>query len=286
MNIVNEIIENSNPVEERQAIDRLSFKKDYLDTGKPLVIRGYARPWPAHKKWSLEYFATLDSDSSVNVLKGEYIQGNQKFQSGEFRSFIQALQNEDPGPKTSYLAALNIFNYFPELQHDTDFSLYSSFTSYDLKLAWIGPKGTISGFHADGVNNMYAQIEGKKRFIIASRDYDKRMYPSKKYIAGAIGSKVDINHFDPHKFPRFKEVEFLHVVLEPGDVLFLPKKWWHYVESLDTSISINNFGYSNLEKYTVALPEHIKDYFHRKGWYKPNNCLCHKIVNGKRVLHD
>lgn len=30
-----------------------------------------------------------------------------------------------------------------------------------------------------------------------------------------------------------------NVVLEAGDVLYLPHGWWHYVENLETAISIN-----------------------------------------------
>ena len=286
MNIVDEIIRDSSPVEEVSLIDKKDFKSRFLDGQKPLVIRGFANDWKALKKWNLDYFATLESQSTVNVLNGEYIQGTQKFKSGDFQAFISHLQKEENGEGKTYLAAMNIFNYFPELKEDTDFSLYSSYTSYDLKLAWIGPKGTISGLHADNVNNMYAQIKGRKLFIIAPPRFNKSLYPSKKYIPGAIGSQVDLNNYTPNKFPAVREVAFNHVILGPGDILFLPKKWWHYVESLDTSISINNFGYSKTEKYSIALVEHIKDYLHRKGWFKPNNCLCHQIVDGKRVLHD
>lgn len=30
-----------------------------------------------------------------------------------------------------------------------------------------------------------------------------------------------------------------YIVLEKGDVLFVPKGWWHYVESLDLTVSVN-----------------------------------------------
>lgn len=33
------------------------------------------------------------------------------------------------------------------------------------------------------------------------------------------------------------------IILEPGDVLFVPNGWWHYVESLDNiTVSVNIWG--------------------------------------------
>ena len=72
------------------------------------------------------------------------------------------------------------------------------------------------------------------------------------------------------QFPKFKDVEFLSVTLKPGDVLHVPSKWWHYVQSLDTSISISNFGYSKLEMFTIR----VIDFLHRRGYYKTKNCFC------------
>lgn len=46
----------------------------------------------------------------------------------------------------------------------------------------------------------------------------------------------------------------LKVILEPGDVLFVPKKWWHYVESLETSISINTW----IELVCTSISQYIQ----------------------------
>jgi oxalate decarboxylase/phosphoglucose isomerase-like protein (cupin superfamily) len=31
------------------------------------------------------------------------------------------------------------------------------------------------------------------------------------------------------------------VTLKPGDVLFVPRHWWHYVENVGTAVSINSW---------------------------------------------
>ena len=43
--------------------------------------------------------------------------------------------------------------------------------------------------------------------------------------------KVDFENPDLDKFPRFSEIEGLEVAMEPGEVLYIPNYWWHYIES-------------------------------------------------------
>lgn len=47
------------------------------------------------------------------------------------------------------------------------------------------------------------------------------------------------------------------VILSPGDVLFVPHKWWHYVENLTTAISINTWiqtpKYDNMTRLNESI---------------------------------
>lgn len=43
--------------------------------------------------------------------------------------------------------------------------------------------------------------------------------------------KVDFDNPDLNSFPRFNEIRGMEVALEPGEVLYIPSFWWHYIES-------------------------------------------------------
>jgi ribosomal protein L16 Arg81 hydroxylase len=49
----------------------------------------------------------------------------------------------------------------------------------------------------------------------------------------------------------------LECVLEPGEILFLPVGWWHYVEALDISVTLasTNFHWQN-DFYTNYPADH------------------------------
>lgn len=276
MNILNDILEQGRPIEELKSIDSETFKKKYFNKKRPVLIKGLAKDWGATKKWNLDFFLNLNDDKDILLLSDNFIQDDNRYKKSTFKKYIQKLKDVELkiGSTKDYLTTLDIFRYFPHLNSDIDFSLFEKQTKTNEVTAWVGPSGTISGFHADTANNMYAQIKGKKMFIICSTEFNNNMYPSDKHIYEATASQVDINNFDAEKFPKFKDIDFTIVMLEPGDVLYLPQKWWHYVQSLDTSISISNFGYTKFESYTLKLYERIKHSLHKRGYYKVKNCFC------------
>jgi hypothetical protein len=102
---------------------------------------------------------------------------------------------------------------------------------------WIGPANTVTHFHHDVVNVLFTQIHGRKNFKLVSPLETHLLYNDY-----GVFSEVDPDRPDLARHPLFRSVRLHEVVLEPGDVIFLPVGWWHHVRALDVSISLS---YSN-----------------------------------------
>jgi len=285
MDILEEIVDRSKALPSVTEIDAPTFKKEYLKRQKPVNMKGLANKWPARTKWNIDYFLKLEKNKQVRLDIGNIFQGESDATKQTFQQFIQNLkESESSASKTDkYLALFNIFEEFPELREDTDFSILNQFTKKDFVYGWIGPKGTVTGLHTDSANNLLAQLKGTKLVLLTEPKYTRKMYLSKKFDLAAQVSSVNINDFDEAKFPRFREIPFYSAILEPGDVLFIPQGWWHYVKSLDFSISVNNFGYTQRDMFTAYPMENILYRLHNAGLYRKHNCTCHHMADGKWV---
>ncbi|XP_033217370.1 uncharacterized protein LOC117173093 [Belonocnema kinseyi] len=107
---------------------------------------------------------------------------------------------------------------------------------------WIGSKGAHTNCHQDSYGcNLVAQIHGKKEWILFPPEAAERLKPVRvPYEESTIYSSI--NFFSPSE----DEIKLLKnipgartVILDPGEVLLVPKSWWHYVESLNLSVSVN-----------------------------------------------
>lgn len=284
MDFLNDILSNSTSLEETNDFDSKGFSKNYISKKKPVLLKGYANNWKATKEWDFEFLSNLKFNKPVRIEVGNVIQNNTNVLRIDFKTYINQIINSttDNDDDKPYLSMFNVFDHLPDLINDTDLSILTDHTKHDFPGVWIGPSGTITGFHWDTADNILTQIKGKKLVLLASPKYKKEMYTSKKYDLDSIASHVDVNNYDEKKHPKFKDVQFLKVILEPGDTLYVPRGWWHYVKSLDASISVSNFGYSKRTLITY-YKEYVQFMLHMKGLYRTKECTCHKWENGKRV---
>ena len=100
-------------------------------------------------------------------------------------------------------------------------------------LIWIGSKGSKTGIHKDNdEQNLLLQIYGKKKVIIFKTEDNTLFRPREIKEGDALLSSLDYWK-DRIDIPK-KEI-----ILEPGDLLYIPKKYWHCAENLSNSIAIS-----------------------------------------------
>jgi hypothetical protein len=106
---------------------------------------------------------------------------------------------------------------------------------------WLGPAGTVTPLHADYDDNLFVQIWGSKRIFLAPPHHDGFLYPVEAN-ALLFGSPFDPEAPDFERFPLARQAALLELVVEPGDMLYVPAGWYHQVRSLSFSLSSNRWS--------------------------------------------
>jgi hypothetical protein len=115
-----------------------------------------------------------------------------------------------------------------------------------------GMKGVIAENHFDGSRNMIVVLGGERRYILSHPYQCENLCLYPKGHPSARHSEVDWSEPDWESFPKFKDAEVNEVILQAGDVLYLPTFWFHYIISLELNYQCNTrSGVS--DDYTAAI---------------------------------
>lgn len=150
--------------------------------------------------------------------------------------YIDAINQK--GILAGYLHQFSILDLHPELREQINFPAFYTSKYLTNTNIWIGPKGTKSKLHYDSDHNLCVQIYGRKIVTLISPEDSDNCYTVNETWYDAF-SPIDVMSVDYKKHPKFKNVKMYQVVLSPGDMLYIPKGWWHDIRSLEKSISIN-----------------------------------------------
>jgi jumonji domain-containing protein 7 len=252
-------------------LDSFSFLYNYVKQNRPLIIKNLVSQWKALHLWkSNEYLVEKMRDRTLSVAASptwrvDAVYNSKFFVEPEIRkmslnSFFHCIA--DPNrDEILYIQQQNdnLNKEFGILKEDIDVSsldvLSKAFQQeIDAANIWIGTEDSVSSAHKDHYENLYIQICGRKIFYIlppsAVTQLDIRLYSTAQFkrldtetrnwriIENSSNYKVPWTEKDLRKIYESNEDDIypMKIVLEPGNVLYLPSLWYHQVEQENDEI--------------------------------------------------
>ena len=236
------------------------FAQACAKRGVPVVLRNsVVTGWKASKLWTPGYLQT-----KITRLSGIYENSNRWFgpyfdktkpltgsavRLNKYKTdltlssseFFNRIQNPVRGRHLYFTGGIEQLGAWAEEHIQPLGELLSLNPSRSSVNAWIGQPHVIAHCHYDGYHNFYTQLYGTKKFTLFRPTNWPGLYPYPFLHPSHAQAQVNASEREEsgQLYPLVKEVEAVEVVLEPGDLLYMPPLWFHQVESMSVSISVN-----------------------------------------------
>ncbi|KAK4175859.1 hypothetical protein QBC36DRAFT_17342 [Triangularia setosa] len=250
--------------------------QSHLSTPRPLILTGLVSHWPAltTSPWSKPAYLLSRTFSGRRLVPVEigrsYVDAGWSQKIIPFSEFLsEYITSPSSDVSKGYLAQHQLFSQLPQLRNDIvvpDLCYTSPPPKVDdehpvaeleepMLNAWLGPPGTITPLHTDPYHNLLVQVVGRKYV---------RLYPpqSKVKTRGKEGgvsmdntaafdvgvlegwddqppSEEEEEEGKNGEKEEFGRLECVDCILEPGETLYIPEGWWHYVRGLSVSFSVS-----------------------------------------------
>jgi len=214
-------------------------------------MRGLVSHWPAVQASSRSpedfrnYLAQFDAGGQTEAFIGEPRIAGKYYYNDDLKGFnfertrmrfIDALGAivstlDQPGSPTVYVGSVAVDQYLPGFSAQNALPILGSEIAARI---WLGHASVVSP-HYDAFDNVACVVAGTRRFTLYPPEAIDRLYvgPIDNTMAGQPVSLAASAAPDDEKFPRFRELrdQALTAELEPGDAIYMPKLWWHKIES-------------------------------------------------------
>lgn len=216
------------------------FNKNYFNPQLPILIKGLTNYYPAGKKWSIDYLKEYCGDVTIDLYDNSKKNNDSSaFTSPDtkmkFTDYIDTIVKDEHSDLRAFL--FNMFKQKPELRRDFPCPSFFAGILGRIGYMFFGGKGIKVRIHQDidMSNVLLTQFHGKKKVLLISPKYSELLYrlPFNTY------SLIDVENPDYEKYPGLKYVEADEFILEPGDALFMPTGYWHYITYIEGGFSVS-----------------------------------------------
>lgn len=202
----------------------------------PFVSSAISSSWNASHKWkNPQFWLKLAAYRYFPVEIGSsYLEADWSQDFIQLKAYLDDYVFSSTPSKIAYIAQHNWVHQLPVLKEDfeipelCDFFLADSLTDAMVHF-WFGMAGTQTPLHYDKYNNFFCQVVGTKKVILVNPSH-RHLFSDGSNTCPVHGDQLDT---------LLTTVPHHTVIVDAGQTLFIPKGWWHQVESLSFSISLS-----------------------------------------------
>jgi jumonji domain-containing protein 7 len=224
----------------------------------PIVVTGNGgAPWSLHdlenRYGQVELPVRVSDDEHKQFFGGPADQVEQKMLT--LAEYLRLIEKPDPrGARPPYAGNISL-SQSPEVAREVA-SLLAECQFPDCVPQewqneyrfWVGAAGQRSTIHNDAYHNFNAQMIGTKHFVLFAPDQHGALYPQ-FFHRGMWASPIDLDDPDLDRFPEFAKATGCEVELQEGEILFIPRFWWHRVLARTLAVNVNRWAYANHESW-------------------------------------
>ncbi|KPH12962.1 cupin-like domain-containing protein [Chryseobacterium sp. ERMR1:04] len=240
------------PVKKTKNLASEDFLNDFMKPNQPIILEDFIDAnSPAYTKWNYAFFKEVAGNTKVNVYGGE-LESIDRVASkpvGEttFSEYLDLISSKATEHR---LFLFNLLSIKPEMKEDIH---YNDITKGKI-LKWLpfmffGGKGSITRNHIDiDMSHVFiTQFKGIKKIWLFPWEQSDLMYK----LPYNFHSLINLQEADYKKYPALEYLNGYEAIIQPGETLYIPSGWWHYIqyETEGYSVSIRALPSSWLEKW-------------------------------------
>ena len=232
-------------------LDSSSFHR-IVEAYRPVVIRALVANWPVAQaarsspRSLKQYLRRFVAAGEVEVFLGDPSIGGKYYYAPGLEGFnferrmmklldaVEAILEaaDEPGAQSVYAGSIPAASCLPGFAADNPLPLVPPEVSPRI---WLGTASNVSS-HYDTFDNLACVIAGRRRFTLYPPELIGKLYmgPIDNTMSGPpVSLAASAPPEARGEFPQFEAIrdQALVAELEAGDALYLPKLWWHQVES-------------------------------------------------------
>lgn len=279
------------------------FVSQYMKQNIPVILEDFVDSQSAaFQKWNYDYFKEIAGEKEVDVYGGEIHSLNRAASKPiakmTFAEYLDLISEK----ATEYrLFLFNLLTIKPELKKDIQYKdITKGKVLHWLPFMFFGGECSNTRNHVDiDMSHVFlTQYQGIKRVWLFPLNQSDLLYK----LPYNFHSIANLKTSTQEEFPGLKYLKGYEAILKPGETLYMPSGWWHFIqyETEGYSISVRALPSKLIEKWrgsrNLVFTRHFDNLMRRlfnEKWFDYKVSVAKKRaqnaidkIEGKHILDD